>query len=110
VTSFQRARTRPRRRGVGPRFSPDGGSLAYLRSLDESFEQATYGVPAVAVSPAGGGEARLLTKDRNAQALEWSPDGRSLYFALEDDRSVQLARVPAGGGPVERLTERGARG
>jgi dipeptidyl aminopeptidase/acylaminoacyl peptidase len=95
--------------GVGPRFSPDGRSLAYLRPLEASFDQAFYGVPALAVAAVAGGEARLLTRDldRNALAVEWSPDGRQLYFALEDDRSVQLARVPVQGGPIERLTERG---
>lgn len=108
VSSFPGADAAPET-GVGPSFSPDGRSIAYLRSLDESVEQVFYGVPALAVVPVAGGETRLLTRelDRNAQAVEWSADGRHLYFTLEDDRSVQLARVPAAGGPIERLSERG---
>jgi dipeptidyl aminopeptidase/acylaminoacyl peptidase len=33
----------------------------------------------------------------------WSEDGRSLLFLLEDDRNEHLARMPAAGGPVERI-------
>jgi dipeptidyl aminopeptidase/acylaminoacyl peptidase len=95
--------------GGGPRYSPDGRAVAYLRSLDESFDSAYFGTSVVAVTPAAGGDARLLTGalDRQAFQPRWSADGRYLYFILEDDRSVQLARVPATGGEVERLTARG---
>jgi dipeptidyl aminopeptidase/acylaminoacyl peptidase len=95
--------------GGGPRYSPDGRTIAYLRTLDESWESAYFGAPIIAVTPAAGGEARPLTGtlDRQASQPRWSADGRYLYFALEDDRSVQLARVPATGGEVERLTARG---
>jgi dipeptidyl aminopeptidase/acylaminoacyl peptidase len=108
VTSFKGADAAPDFES-GPAFSPDGRSIAYRRSLDESFPQFYYGMPVLAVMAAGGGEPRLLTQDldRNALEPEWSADGQHLYFALEDDRSVQLARVPAGGGAVERLTDRG---
>jgi dipeptidyl aminopeptidase/acylaminoacyl peptidase len=36
--------------------------------------------------------------------LLWSADGASLLFLAEDDRESFVGRVPAGGGPVERLT------
>ncbi|HET7293959.1 MAG TPA: S9 family peptidase [Vicinamibacteria bacterium] len=96
--------------GAGPVFSPDGRSIAYLRSADASFERLFYGTPLLAVSPAGGGEPALLTAalDRQVQRPRWSPDGRHVYVTLEDDRSVQLARVPSAGGAPERLTEKGA--
>ena len=95
--------------GGGPRYSPDGSAIAYLRSRNESWDSTYFDAPIVAVSPASGGGARMLTDalDRQATQPRWSADGRYLYFALEDDRSVQLARVPATGGKVERLTERG---
>src|SRR5437879_13171722 len=53
----------------------------------------------------GGGAPRILTAalDRNVANPEWSSDGSSIYFQLEDDRTVGLARVPAAGGAIERL-------
>jgi dipeptidyl aminopeptidase/acylaminoacyl peptidase len=95
--------------GGGPQYSPDGRSVAYLRSREESFDSTYFDSLVLAVTPAAGGEARLLTDklDRQALAPRWSADGRYLYFVLEDDRSAQLARVPAAGGEVERLTARG---
>lgn len=57
-----------------PRWSPDGSSLAFLRSSGEPGA-----TPQVAVMPAGGGEARLLTSfDGGAEEAEWSPDGSRL--------------------------------
>jgi dipeptidyl aminopeptidase/acylaminoacyl peptidase len=61
----------------------------------------------LAVIPVEGGEERLVTPDLDRAVSEpsWSSDGKSIYFLLEDDRSQMVARVPAGGGAVERLAE-----
>lgn len=84
-------------------FSPDGESIAYLQgsSPDYSF----YDQARLAVIPTAGGEPRLLLPDldRAVSHPEWSADGRSITFLLEDDRNQVVARVAAGGGPVERL-------
>jgi dipeptidyl aminopeptidase/acylaminoacyl peptidase len=89
-----------------PRFSRDGAAIAYLRHAGASVLDEMYGGPELALQPVTGGEPRRLTAalDRHVRHPRWSPDGRWLYFVLEDDRRVQLARVPAAGGPVERLT------
>src|SRR5207247_4611815 len=52
-----------------------------------------------------GGAPRILTAalDRNVANPVWSSDGSSIYFQLEDDRTVGLALVPAAGGAIERL-------
>lgn len=91
-----------------PAWSPDGGSLAYLQSGPLKFRD--YDPPALAVVAAAGGEPRLPLPDLDRPVFDvaWSADARSLLFLLTDDRSVQLARVPAAGGPVERLTPTGA--
>jgi len=86
-----------------PAWSPDGRSIAYLQG--GPLKLIYYAVQKLAVVPAAGGAARILTAglDRNATNPVWSGDGSSIYFLLEDDRTVGLARVPAAGGAIERL-------
>jgi dipeptidyl aminopeptidase/acylaminoacyl peptidase len=88
-----------------PAFSPDGKLIAYLQGGPK--ELIEYAVHKLAVVPVAGGPARILTAalDRNAGKPRFSPDGSFIYFLLEDDRSQVLARIPAGGGAVERLVE-----
>ncbi|HZF17405.1 MAG TPA: S9 family peptidase [Steroidobacteraceae bacterium] len=92
-------------RGFGPpRFSADGKRLAYVR-LGKP-EDSWFSITAVAASGVDGSAAILPTTalDRLTLNPHWSADARSIYFMLEDDRSVELARVRLDGGRVERLT------
>ena len=41
--------------------------------------------------------------DLNVQSPQYTPDGSAILFLLEDDQAVGLAKIPAAGGPVERL-------
>jgi TolB protein len=82
--------------------SPDGGRLAYVR-------MASFAEPGrLAVIASGGGPSTLVdTGEGHIDGPEWSPDGAWLYFNTErwatEPGHAQLARIPDGGGEVERL-------
>jgi dipeptidyl aminopeptidase/acylaminoacyl peptidase len=85
-----------------PSWSPDGKLVTYITQLDPRLFQ--YATHHVAVSPATGGAARVLTQsfDRNATEPRFSPDGSSIYFIADDDGTQILGRVPVSGGQVAR--------
>jgi TolB protein len=86
--------------------SPDGGRLAYVR-------MASFAEPGrLAVIASGGGPSTLVdTGEGHIDGPEWSPDGAWLYFNTErwatEPGHAQLARIPDGGGEVERLVTSG---
>jgi len=85
-----------------PAWSPDGKFIAYLQGGPQRL--IYYAVYQVAVIPVAGGPAKLVAPlDRNMYQPEWSADGATIYFLLEDDRATLLAKVSANGGSVERL-------
>ncbi len=91
--------------GSRPAWSPDGGSISYTQGGPQKL--IYYAVQHLAVIPAAGGAAKLPAPDldRNVQEPRWSADGRFILFLLEEDRRVQLAKVPASGGNVELLLD-----
>ncbi len=89
-------------------WSPDSKWIAFVQGGPDKL--IYYGLHKLAVVPAGGGAARVLTPelDRNVQSPRFSEDGKSILFTLEEDQAVFLARIPAAGGKIDRLvTSRG---
>jgi dipeptidyl aminopeptidase/acylaminoacyl peptidase len=86
-----------------PAFSPDGKSVAYLQGGDP--KDIWYATNNVAMVPVAGGATKILTPglDRNLRSPQFAPGGSHVYFLLEEGGNVHLARVPAAGGPVERV-------
>ena len=85
-----------------PSWSPDGRWLTYEASTD--LKLFYYATKHVAVSPAGGGEAKILTKafDRMAGNPRFAPDGKSIYFITNDDGTQTLAQVEIADAKVTR--------
>jgi len=83
-----------------PAFSPDGDSIAFLVAAD-----GVYGAPQVAVMPATGGEARVLTAplDRWVNSFRYSADGQWIYFTYENLGGNHLARVRPKDGRLETV-------
>ncbi|MGA8866471.1 MAG: S9 family peptidase [Candidatus Sulfotelmatobacter sp.] len=85
-----------------PSWSPDGQWITYVTKLDPKLFE--YGTRHVAVSPAGGGEAKVLTRafDRMSRSPRFSPDGQFIYFIADDDGALNLCRIPVAGGEIAR--------
>jgi dipeptidyl aminopeptidase/acylaminoacyl peptidase len=103
LTTFEGPDMNPGWASHPPAWSPDGKYLAYVQG--GPLKLIYYAGQKLAVVPAGGGSARVVTPtlDRNVLSPSWSPDGKSILFLLEDDRISSIARVPASGGSIETL-------
>jgi dipeptidyl aminopeptidase/acylaminoacyl peptidase len=86
-----------------PAWSHDGKNIAYLQG--GPLKMTEYAVHRLAVIPAAGGPARIITPslDRNVLDPIWLDDGKSVAFLIEGDREQYAARVDARGGPAERV-------
>lgn len=85
-----------------PNWSPDGKWITYVTQLEPHlFDYATRHV---AVSPATGGAAKVLTLalDRMASVPRFSPDGKFIYFIADDNGTQNLCGIPAPGGEITR--------
>jgi dipeptidyl aminopeptidase/acylaminoacyl peptidase len=85
-----------------PAWSPDGKWITYCTQGDPHLFQ--YATKHVAVSPAMGGPAKVLTQalDRMATNPRFSPDGKSIYFIADDDGAQHLCLSNIAEGKVTR--------
>jgi dipeptidyl aminopeptidase/acylaminoacyl peptidase len=87
----------------GPVWSPDGQFIAYGSSdrLNSSADQID-----LKVIPAAGGQPRNLTADLDYSIsnIEWSKDGKSLYFVSTEGLGSKLYKVAAAGGKPTQVS------
>jgi len=95
---------------VGPRWSPDGASIAFSST---SSKAVAISQSRLMVIPAAGGTPRPLARDFLYQpgTVTWAADGKSVYFWASVRTSTELFHAPIDGGPARQLSDfRGARG
>jgi len=85
-----------------PTWHPNGKTIAYVSAPEVLGSH--YATHHLAVIGIHGGEPRFLTKelDRNVSGLEFSRDGKYIYFELDDSGENHIARIPSGGGGITR--------
>jgi dipeptidyl aminopeptidase/acylaminoacyl peptidase len=85
-----------------PAWSPDGKWITYVTVTEPDL--MWYATEQLAVVPPQGGAPRLLTQslDRNVAQPRFAPDGRAIYFLLEDRGERDVARIDPSGGDVRR--------
>jgi len=80
ATHAIRPLTRERHHASSPRWSPAGDAIAFLAPDSDKVVQ-------LYVMPMGGGDALQLTKGKDGiQQFAWSPDGRSIAYAVSDPK------------------------
>ena len=88
---------------TAPTWSPDGKLIAHTSVTD--VDAMLYATSHLAVSSAKGGDLNQLTTelDRMIFSPQFSLDGGSIYFLLEDSGEQNLARITLSGGEPDRL-------
>ena len=86
---------------ISPAASPDGAKVALIMSKS--------GSPDVWVCNADGSNLKQLTHTPEDESSPcWSPDGQWICFATKINERRVLAKIPAGGGALERIPTPGA--
>jgi len=95
--------TKNPREDSSPVWSPDGKSIAYV-TITAPLKTLWYATNKLAIISSSGGTPKYLTPnlDRNVRRPQFSADGKSILFLLEDSGEQQLASIDASGGSLTK--------
>ena len=87
-----------------PQWSPDGKSVAYLRSTSDA-NYIMYDQPILCVVPATGGESLLLSKslDRPVSNPRWNKDGKNITAVVTDDCERYISTFDVKNGMMKKV-------
>ncbi len=90
--------------------SPDGNKVAYIRRIQRDPDDERGGAyTELFVAPAAGGEPVQFTyKPHNVMDIQWSPDGKYIYFRSNRAaiyEGTQIYRLALTGGEAELITK-----
>jgi len=84
-------------RDTGPRWSPDGTRLAFVRAIEKDGKPQPAQIYLLHMA---GGEARAITSVENgAGSPAWSPDGKTIAFT--SDTSADAVKPPDAAKPAD---------
>lgn len=93
----------------GPRFSPDGKYIAYLRTRIPRFEASNQVL--TLYERATGAQKKLTDAwDRSVNSITWSAHGNQIFFTAEDKARVHLWSLDLAGGTPRVLVNGGTVG
>ncbi|MEK6325265.1 MAG: S9 family peptidase [Acidobacteriota bacterium] len=92
-------------RDASPRWSPDGKTLAFIRSPERDGRPQPAQIWLMSLE---GGEAQPLTDTpRSPAGFEWSPDGKTIAFVSREDPSKEKDKPnPEEAEPKDKTPER----
>lgn len=88
-----------------PKWSPDGRSIAYLRSTSEKYTM--YDQSRLAVVAVAGGAPKLLSEklDRDVSNIRWTADSKAVMGLVADDRQQYITRFEVATGQTTPLAK-----